>query len=200
MHATDLVGINGITRTWIPSRPPTTSSTPWQVSSERYVNYGVIHIFYPASYSGGPGFKSQLRDRLSLLRCSAVFFRPFRQMLGLDLKLGHDHLLHVLSNSSFAYFPFIWPCIIWVADKASLNKLPRNTFDARQNSTAQDGHNMQRLWNLFYGMFFTFCCCNLTFSLKVLPIIEGRFTCLDRTHSFFELITSELQKWRYFWH
>jgi hypothetical protein len=30
------------------------------------------------------------------------------------------NLFHILSNSSFTYFPFIQCCVVWVSDKVSL--------------------------------------------------------------------------------
>jgi hypothetical protein len=46
-----------------------------------------------ASYSGCPWFKSRPGNSLSWLRLFMVFFSPSRQILGLYLKLGHDHFL-----------------------------------------------------------------------------------------------------------
>jgi hypothetical protein len=36
----------------------------------------------PVSHSGGPGFKSGVGDRLSLLNCLLIFLRLYRQMQG----------------------------------------------------------------------------------------------------------------------
>jgi hypothetical protein len=47
----------------------------------------------PASYSGGPGFKSRPGDRLSWVRTFVVLRRPSRQIPGEYLKLSHDHFL-----------------------------------------------------------------------------------------------------------
>jgi hypothetical protein len=47
----------------------------------------------PASYSGGPGFKSPSRDRLSWLSFIVGFISPSRQMSAYYLKLIQDRFL-----------------------------------------------------------------------------------------------------------
>jgi hypothetical protein len=59
----------------------------------------------PASYSGGPAFKSRPGGRLSWLTFPVVFLIPLRQMPGYYLTLGHDCFLPYP-------FQFIIPFII----------------------------------------------------------------------------------------
>jgi len=63
------------------------------------------HTVVDESYSGGPGFESQLRDQLPLRGVLVVFLSHSRQMLGRDIKIGHDLFLphsvqFIMSQSS----------------------------------------------------------------------------------------------------
>jgi hypothetical protein len=74
----------------------------------------------PASYSGGPGFKSRPGDRLSWLRYFVVFLSSSKQMQGSTSKLGYDHFLphpfqfiiHLSSYHSLQYSLSYWKNII----------------------------------------------------------------------------------------
>jgi hypothetical protein len=76
------------------------------------------------SYSGGPGFKSRLGDRLSWVFVD--FFSPFSQKPGFYLNQATSASFHTLSDSSFTYHPFIRRYVVLVTKKALLNKLQIN--------------------------------------------------------------------------
>lgn len=62
--------------------------------------------------------------RLAILTVDfVVFLSSSEQILGYFLKLGHDHFLDILFNSSFPCHPFILCYRICITDKVSLNKL-----------------------------------------------------------------------------
>jgi hypothetical protein len=87
----------------------------------------------PASYSGGSGFKSWPRDRLSWLRFLVVFLSPPGKCWESTLILGHAHS-HIVSNSYFTNLPSIRRPIFCVTEKASLNKLQRNKDNHSETS------------------------------------------------------------------
>lgn len=58
------------------------------------------------SYSEGPMFKSEPRDRISLLRLIVVFLRPFRKVLLRYFKLCHSHF--VLQPCRFSVYQHLY--------------------------------------------------------------------------------------------
>jgi hypothetical protein len=53
----------------------------------------------PASYSGGPGFKSRTVNQPLWLSLFVVFLSSSWKLLAQQLKLDHDATFHILSNS-----------------------------------------------------------------------------------------------------
>jgi hypothetical protein len=61
-----------------------------------------------------------------LVTVTSLWTRPSRQMLGQYLKIISQRLPSKSSHSSLTYQPFIRRYIVWVTEKASLNKLQRD--------------------------------------------------------------------------
>jgi hypothetical protein len=77
----------------------------------------------PASFSEGSRIKSWSGDPPSLQRFSVAFFSPFRRMPDTTLNVATAASFQILSNSSFAYRPFLLRYTVLVIKKASLNKI-----------------------------------------------------------------------------
>jgi hypothetical protein len=85
----------------------------------------------PASYLGGPRFKSQLGDRLSWLMVFVTITSPSRKIPGHCLKLSNDRFLSHSSPFVIHLSPFnskLYNLSYW---NASLNKLQINKFSLR---------------------------------------------------------------------
>jgi hypothetical protein len=79
----------------------------------------------PASYSGGPAFKSRPQVWLSDLRFLVAFLSPSRLMPGYYLKLGHDRFVPNPFLFTLSFDPII---IVCVTEKSSLNVLHVNEW------------------------------------------------------------------------
>jgi hypothetical protein len=80
-----------------------------------------------ASYSAGPEFQSRSGNRLSWLKSFALFAVSPGECWDGTVNDTTTSSFYILSNSSFTYRPFIWNYIVWVTEKASLNKLQTTT-------------------------------------------------------------------------
>jgi hypothetical protein len=89
----------------------------------------IVRILFPKSCSSGQhSCLTSGRSRKPATLTDFLWFYSFPPCECLDgtLKLGHGCSLYILPISSFAYHPFIWRYLVWVTEKASLNKLQIN--------------------------------------------------------------------------
>jgi hypothetical protein len=91
----------------------------------------------PALYSGDPGLKSQLEDRLSCLRFFVVLLSPSMQMLGQYLKLGKRPLP---STSFTIHYSHIIP---------SFNALQSRATEKESLKNLQINETISAPWSYF---------------------------------------------------
>jgi hypothetical protein len=97
----------------------------WESTFYTHVKHTECRIWVvntPASYSGGPGLKTQTRIRLYRPRFSSVPPGKFSDNTFIKVTTAS---FYILFNSSFTFHPVIGRYIVWTTEKASLNKLPK---------------------------------------------------------------------------
>jgi hypothetical protein len=107
-----------------------------------------------------------------------VFLSPSRQILTLYLKLGHDHFLYILYDSSSTYYPFIRRCILYLGSNGKHANHNTTEFVTALSSNhcnlRQRGILCQTLWD-FCGHCWPweYKCCNVKRS-PALPVQHWR--------------------------